>query len=260
MSTAAGSLASGLRESKATSIYGSMYFHALHSWHSSAQSPGEGRLQHSMASNLRLHSSLPCTIRAAWQRSACWSSSGGTLSLAGYCLWAQGNLLLLCGCINYYGFAAMIESEDLTALQQCDVAPHTDFCHCVAARDVPSYGCMQQTMVIPYVSHNYTLILALCLKRQRCKLWMQDSARGFQRRYILVDDGSTEDVSMAVDTGQQLHYLFGVAFRLVRNEKPTGYGLANNAGVQAATAKVVALLHCNAHVINGWLRPLIRTI
>ena len=78
--------------------------------------------------------------------------------------------------------------------------------------------------------------------------------------YILVDDGSTEDVSVAVDTGRQLQHLFGVAFRLVRNDKPTGHGSASNAGVQAATAKFVALLHCDAHVINGWLRPLIRTI
>ena len=78
--------------------------------------------------------------------------------------------------------------------------------------------------------------------------------------YILVDDGSTEDISIAVDTGQQLQHLFGIAFRLVRNELPTGYGPANNAGVQAATAKLIALLHCDAHVINGWLQPLIETI
>lgn len=75
-----------------------------------------------------------------------------------------------------------------------------------------------------------------------------------------MDDGSTEDVSVAVDTGRQLQYLFGVAFRLVRNEKPTGYGPAINAGVKAASAKYIALLHCDAHVINGWLRPLMETI
>ena len=65
---------------------------------------------------------------------------------------------------------------------------------------------------------------------------------------------------MAVDTGRQLEYLFGVTFRLVRIEEPTGHGPANNAGVQAATAKLIALLHCDAHVINGWLQPLIKTI
>ena len=74
-----------------------------------------------------------------------------------------------------------------------------------------------------------------------------------------MDDGSTEDVSVAVDTGRQLQHLFGVSFRLVRNEKPTGYGPASTAGVQAATARLIALLHCNAHVINGWLQPLMRT-
>ena len=78
--------------------------------------------------------------------------------------------------------------------------------------------------------------------------------------YILVDDGSTEDVSVAVDTGRQLQYLFGVVFKLVRNAEPIGYGPANNAGVQAATAKFIALLNSDAHVINGWLRPLIQTI
>ena len=75
-----------------------------------------------------------------------------------------------------------------------------------------------------------------------------------------MDDGSTEDVSVAVETGRQLQYLFGAVFRLVRNEEPIGYGPANNAGVQAATAKFIALLNSDAHVINGWLRPLIQTI
>ena len=63
-----------------------------------------------------------------------------------------------------------------------------------------------------------------------------------------------------MDTGRQLQYLFGVVFRLVRNEEAIGYGPANNAGVQAATANFIALLNSDAHVINGWLRPLIRTI
>ena len=63
-----------------------------------------------------------------------------------------------------------------------------------------------------------------------------------------------------MDTGRQLEYLFGVVFKLVRNEEPIGYGLANNAGVQAATAKNIALLNSDAHVINGWLRPLIQTV
>ena len=63
-----------------------------------------------------------------------------------------------------------------------------------------------------------------------------------------------------MDTGRQLEHLFGVVFKLVRNEQPTGYGPANNAGVQAATAKLVALINSDAHVMNGWLCPLIRTI
>ena len=78
--------------------------------------------------------------------------------------------------------------------------------------------------------------------------------------YILVDDGSTEAVSVAVDTGRQLQYLFGVVFRLVRIEESVGYGPADNAGVQAATAKFIVLLKSDAHVINEWLRPLIQTI
>ena len=83
MSTAAGSLACGLKESRATLISGSVCSPAWTQWRWSAQSPGEGRLQHSMASSLRLHSLSQCTIMAAWQRSACWSSSGVTSPLAG---------------------------------------------------------------------------------------------------------------------------------------------------------------------------------
>jgi len=78
--------------------------------------------------------------------------------------------------------------------------------------------------------------------------------------FILVDDGSTEDVSVAVDTGRQLQHLFGAHFRHARNENATGYGPANNMGVQLATAKYVALINTDAHVVNGWLRPLVDTL
>ena len=85
MSTAAGSLACGLKENRATSISGSVSSPAWTRWRWSARSPGEGRLQDSMASSLRLHSLSQCTIMAAWQRSACWSSSGVFTPPAGCC-------------------------------------------------------------------------------------------------------------------------------------------------------------------------------
>ena len=85
MSIAAGNTACGLNENRATSISGSVCSPAWTRWRWSAQSPGEGRLQGRMASNLRLLSLSQCTIMAAWQRSACWSSSGVTSPLAGCC-------------------------------------------------------------------------------------------------------------------------------------------------------------------------------
>ena len=78
--------------------------------------------------------------------------------------------------------------------------------------------------------------------------------------YILVDDGSTDDVGIALDTGRRLQRLFGVRFRHMRNRDALGYGPANNAGVKLATAKYVALINSDTHVINGWLRPLVETI
>ena len=70
MSTAAGNLACGLKESRATSTSGSVCSPAWTQWCWSAQSPGDRRLQHCMASSLRLHSLSKCTIRAAWRLSA----------------------------------------------------------------------------------------------------------------------------------------------------------------------------------------------
>ena len=78
--------------------------------------------------------------------------------------------------------------------------------------------------------------------------------------YILVDDGSTEDVSVAIDTGRQLQHLFQASFKYVRNRRPVGYGLANNLGVQLAQAKHVALVNSDTMVVNGWLRPLLDSL
>ena len=78
--------------------------------------------------------------------------------------------------------------------------------------------------------------------------------------YILVDDGSTGDVSAAIDVGRQLQHLFQASFRYVRNKKPKGYGLANNLGVQLAQAQYVALINSDTMVVNGWLRPLLGTL
>ena len=78
--------------------------------------------------------------------------------------------------------------------------------------------------------------------------------------YILVDDGSTGDVSAAIDAGRQLQHLFQANFRYIRNRKPKGYGLANNLGVQLAQAEYVALINSDTMVVSGWLRPLLDSL
>ena len=78
--------------------------------------------------------------------------------------------------------------------------------------------------------------------------------------YILVDDGSTENISVAVDTGRQLQHLFQASFKYVRNRRPVGYGLANNVGVQLAQAEHVALINSDTMVVSGWLRPLLDSL
>ena len=63
--------------------------------------------------------------------------------------------------------------------------------------------------------------MIVCSTRAIWQRWEQDAGRrgeASSAEYILVDDGSTEDVSVAVDTGRQLEHLFGVVFKLVRNE------------------------------------------
>ncbi len=78
--------------------------------------------------------------------------------------------------------------------------------------------------------------------------------------YILVDDGSTGDVSAAIEAGRQLQHLFQTSFRYIRNRKPKGYGLANNLGVRLAQAEYVALINSDTMVVSGWLRPLLDSL
>lgn len=78
--------------------------------------------------------------------------------------------------------------------------------------------------------------------------------------FILVNDGSMQDVSLALNTGRQLQHLFGADFKYLHNKKARGYGLANNLGVTAASAKYVILVNNDAHVVTGWLKPLVATI
>ena len=75
-----------------------------------------------------------------------------------------------------------------------------------------------------------------------------------------MDDGSTGNVSAAIDAGRQLQHLFQANFRYIRNRKPKGYGLANNLGVQLAQAEYVALINSDTMVVSGWLRPLLDSL
>lgn len=78
--------------------------------------------------------------------------------------------------------------------------------------------------------------------------------------FILVDDGSTQDVQLAINTGHQLQHLFGTDFKYIRNSHSKGYGIANNGGVAAASARYVVLVNNDAFVVNGWLQPLVATM
>ena len=135
MSTAAGSLACGLRESRATLISGSVCSPAWTQGRWSAQSPGEGRLQDRMASSLRLHSLSQCTIMAAWQRSACWSSSGVAFPLAG-CYDAllprarDPSAARLCCPLQLFSFAVYLgwgSENPAAACPEGDFVQHTSF-------------------------------------------------------------------------------------------------------------------------------------
>ncbi|GAB4814786.1 hypothetical protein N2152v2_001832 [Parachlorella kessleri] len=113
-----------------------------------------------------------------------------------------------------------------------------------------------QDPVVSFVvtMHNNGLVTAQCM------LELFRTAREVSSaEYVLVNDGSTEDVAMAVQAMRRLQQLFGVRFVYRVNEAAEGYGPANTQGVGAASGEFIVLVNNDLLVAKGWLSAIMHT-
>ncbi|KAF5828475.1 nucleotide-diphospho-sugar transferase [Dunaliella salina] len=76
---------------------------------------------------------------------------------------------------------------------------------------------------------------------------------------IVIDDGSTVDMSPIVFLLNRLRFLFGFRSTLRRLSPSVGFGRALNYGVTYASGKIACFLNADTVVVPGWLHPLVVT-
>jgi len=75
--------------------------------------------------------------------------------------------------------------------------------------------------------------------------------------FVVIDDGSDDDMDELSLVGAVVETHFRVPFRLVRNAKPVGFGAANMQAARLARGEFVALINSDALVTRGWLAALL---
>jgi GT2 family glycosyltransferase/glycosyltransferase involved in cell wall biosynthesis len=75
--------------------------------------------------------------------------------------------------------------------------------------------------------------------------------------FVVIDDGSTEDMRELELVGQVIERHFRVPFRMVRNEQSVGFGAANTQAARLARGEWLALINSDALVTRGWLAALL---
>ncbi|KAF5829253.1 nucleotide-diphospho-sugar transferase, partial [Dunaliella salina] len=76
---------------------------------------------------------------------------------------------------------------------------------------------------------------------------------------IIVDDGSTVDMSPIVYLVRRLRFLFGFRTVMLRLPQTVGFGGALNYGAGHASGRFACFLNADTFVVPGWLHPLIAT-
>jgi cellulose synthase/poly-beta-1,6-N-acetylglucosamine synthase-like glycosyltransferase len=77
--------------------------------------------------------------------------------------------------------------------------------------------------------------------------------------FVVVDDGSTEDMRLLSEACERLTAFFGLRVRYLVNAEAAGFGAANMRGVRATNAEYVMLLNSDAFVMKGAVHALLRT-
>jgi hypothetical protein len=103
--------------------------------------------------------------------------------------------------------------------------------------------------------HNHAYITSQCIIELFRTSHEVDSAE-----FIVIDDGSDEDISAVITTLHKLRDLFGLKVTFYRNEKSLGYGPANTKGIELSSGKYIALINNDAFVLKGWLSSLVWTL
>jgi GT2 family glycosyltransferase len=103
---------------------------------------------------------------------------------------------------------------------------------------------MQVSFIIPLFN---------CLElTQACLASLQATLPpGLAHEIILVDDGSTDGTRAWLQT-------LGSPYRVVLNERNSGYAIANNRGAAIARGDVLALLNNDLVLLPHWLEPMLR--
>ena len=73
--------------------------------------------------------------------------------------------------------------------------------------------------------HNHALITAQALLEVFRTAHEAESAE-----YVIVDDASTDDIGIVLDTIRRLQMFFGVSVKFIRNSTPAGYGASCHQG------------------------------
>ncbi|MEW5301839.1 MAG: hypothetical protein WDW36_004673 [Sanguina aurantia] len=124
---------------------------------------------------------------------------------------------------------------------------------------IPSGGQIRQPGVRVEVSfilsiHNHVTLATQCL----LELY-RTAAETTSAEFFVVDDGSTEDTSVLIDTVRRLITLFDAPIKLIRHVTPRGFGGTNMAGARQASGQYIALINSDMFVSRGWLAVTLAT-
>jgi hypothetical protein len=133
-----------------------------------------------------------------------------------------------------------------TAVDRCPLP-------CGGQKAVSTYS--KPTVSFIITMHNHAHITSQCIIELFRTSQEVDSAE-----FVVIDDGSDEDISAVITTLQNLKDLFGLNVTFYRNEWQLGYGPANSKGVELASGKYIALINNDAFVLKGWLSSLVWTL
>jgi O-antigen biosynthesis protein len=78
--------------------------------------------------------------------------------------------------------------------------------------------------------------------------------------FIILNDGSTEDMSVTYRLLQLLKDLFNTRIKIIEHQTSQGYGISNNHALESAQGVYAILLNSDVIVLPGWLTMLHRTI